>query len=720
MAKDKSEVLSTDDEDKKTIKTALDRFKEVADVESKYRKESQEDLRFLSGDQWDPLTKKNREQSGKPVLTIDHLSGFVRQVTNEGRQNRPAIQVNPTGHGGDDDTAEIIAGLIRHIEYDSNADTAYDNAAFYQVAIGEGYFRVISQYEDSDSFDQKLNIAVISNPACVFFDPNSKEPDGSDAEYCFIVDEITQEEYARSYPDSELGKAATSNGWASVVGLGDWQMTDSIRIAEYYYKEWKEETIYHITQNGVDSFTKERPDPKDLSIVVNRTRKSQHPYIKWIKMNGSEILESTDWPGQFIPVVPVRGEEYWVDGKKFKTGIVRSGKDSQKSFNFSRSLQIEMVGLAPKAPFIVATGQLAGREHMWRDANVTDFAYLEYNPIEVHGQLVGAPQRNNMEPAIQAISMVIAGASDDLKVVSGIYDASLGANGNETSGKAILARQKQTSTTNFHYYDNLVRSIKHTGRILVDCIPFFYDTAREIRIVKPTGQQEIVAINQYDQQGKMNDLSVGKYDVIVKTGPSYASRRDEAATAMMDLLAVMPDAAPVISDLMVGEMDWPGADQISKRLKTLVPQAALQADGQDGQDDAAKLQQVTQAATQMGQQLEQLNEHAKIIEQKLQLSDEENKQLKLKSQVELEKAQLDSSIRNRQLDLDAKTTELEFLIKERELALQAQELELKEREMSMNTAKTAHDMSEDIHNRTTLNTPAPTDAGFNKGTIDFE
>jgi hypothetical protein len=403
--------------------------------------------------------------------------------------------------------------------------------------------------------------------------------------------------------------------------------------------------------SGESYTTKIKPTDQETNLVIVKERKALCPYVQWYKINGHEVLEHTEWPGQWLPVIPCKGEEIWVNGRREKWGLVRFLKEPQKAYNFMKSLQMELVGLQPKIPFIGAVGQFAGKEHEWRNANTTSYAYLEYNAIDVEGTALPAPQRTPMGSVIQDVTQTSMGAADDIKSIAGIFDPSLGEQGNEQSGKAILARQRQTSTGNLHYMDNLNQSLKHTGRILVDIMPKYYDTARMVRIVKPDSQQEVVAINQYDK-GKLYDLSVGMYDVRVETGPSYATKRQENVVSMMALIQADPQTMlPLIGGKVVGMMDFPEAQNIAKILATQMPPEATAADGDSmsAADAEAQLQQAQSAIKQMQQALQQLNAHAGQIETELKNEKEENKLLKLKSGVELTKANQDYDIKKEEL-----------------------------------------------------------------------
>jgi len=562
--------------DTKFLAKARGRWELAAETESENRKKALDDLKFRAGDQWDGNIKSDRDGDNRPCLTINQLPQFIRQVTNEQRQNRAAVNVSPTGDGATKETAEVFQGMIRHIEYDSDADIAYDTAGQSAVTSGIGYFRFITEYADDQSFDQDIKFKRIRNPFTVYMDPASQEPDASDANWCFIAVDYTEEDYKREFPKSKL---AQTNDWESI---GDqiigWASKDGCRVVEYFYKDYVEKTLVMLV-DGSKGYLEDLPEdqhPPQDRIKAKRT--VAVPQVKWCKMNGIEVLDETDWLGKWIPVIPVLGDELDVNGKRILEGIVRHAKDPARMYNYWVSAETEMIALAPKAPFIGVAGQFEGYEEKWTSANRKNLAYLEYNPKTVAGNLAPPPQRNQYEPPIQAINHARLASRDDLKATTGIYASGLGDQGNEQTGRAILARQHQGQISNFHYIDNMTRAIRHAGRILVDLIPKIYDTERIVRIIAPDGGQKMVKVNgptgEVDPKTKVERiyaLGVGKYDVVVEAGPSYHTKREEALASMLQLSQNYPKLMEVAGDIVVGNMDWEGALEISERLKKTLP-----------------------------------------------------------------------------------------------------------------------------------------------------
>ena len=713
----------------KIVKQALERFELAEEAETAFRRASAEDLEFIAGNQWNQQAKANREAAGLPCYTVNKVAEYLRHITNEMRQNKPTIQVDPTNGDASKDVANIVAGLIKHIEYDSAADTAYDTASWYAAATGLGYIRIVSEYEDYTTDNQKLMIKTVENPATVFMDPTVKLPDGSDSEWCFIVKDIPHDEYKRKYGESSLAKSMATSDWTEMKNTPQWLTENTVRVSEYYYKEYTTKTLYTIQRtpdyenpDGVTYTSYDRPSDEDMEsgkAMITKKRIVDIPVIKWCTLNCKEVLEETVWPGEWIPVIPVKGNEFWVNGKKELYGSVRGAKDSQRAYNWHTSVQTQMVAAAPLAPFVGFKGQFKGVEHNWRDVNVAPIAYLEVDSKDSNGIQQALPERMSSEPAIQAISTTRMQAADDIKSIFGTFDASMGAQSNETSGKAILARTNQSNISNYHFYDNLTRSITHAGRIFVQVIPTFYDTERVIRIVNEDGTRGQKTINTTDPQtGKpKNDLSIGKYDVVIETGPSYATRRQEASTEMQTLMAAYPAAGPLIADLAAGAMDWPGSSLVAKRLKAAVPPEVLAATGENNGDDmepAAKAQMLQQQLQQANQNLQALNAHAHVVEQELKLAHEENKILQMEAKFDIAKAENDKLIKLKTLQQDEETTVLEYRIKVRELELQEEQMELERQKLGITAIRTASDIShgtmDRVHTHMEITKPDNNDA----------
>jgi hypothetical protein len=610
------------------------------------REDEIDDLRFYAGSpdnhwQWpaDVLATRGAVQgqtiNARPTLTINKLPQHVRQVTNDMRQNRPGAKVIPVDDNADVEVADIFNGMIRHIEYISDADVAYDTACENQVSYGEGYITLMTEYCDENTFDQDIKIGRIRNSFSVYMDPLIQDPTGADAKYCFITEDLTKAEYERQYPDAAPISTLQSLGVGD-QSISNWLNEDTVRIASYYYIDYDKTklNLYPGNQSAFEG-TPEDKMLKDMFGKPVKSRMSERPRVMYCKINGYEILEQKEWAGKWIPVIRVIGNEFEVDGRLYVSGLVRNAKDAQRMYNYWVSQEAEMLALAPKAPFIGYGGQFEGYEDKWKTANTNNWPYLEVNPDVTDGQgaVLPLPQRAQPPMASSGLLQAKAGASEDIKSTTGQYNASLGMGSNERSGKAILARQREGDVGTYHYGDNLTRAVRHVARQLVDLIPKIYDTQRIARIIGEDGETKMVKINPdqpqpvnkiVNEQGivieKIYNPGVGKYDVVATTGPGYATKRQEALEAMAQLLQGNPQLWQVAGDLFVKNMDWPGAQEMSKRFaKTIDPKFLS-----DGEDDPA-LQAAQQQIQAMGAEMEQMHQMIQNVGKSIEMQDLERK-----------------------------------------------------------------------------------------------
>ena len=612
------------------LATARSRLDLAMSALSESREDEIDDLKFYAGSpdnhwQWpaDVLATRGAVQgqtiNARPCLTINKLPQHVRQVTTDPRQNRPGAKVIPVDDDADIEIADIYNGMIRHIEYISDADVAYDTACENQVAYGEGYLRILTEYCDASTFDQDIRIGRIRNSFSVYMDPTIQDPTGADAKWCFVTEDLTRDEYERLYPDAAPITTLQSLGVGD-QSISNWLNEDTIRVADYYYIDHDKATL-NLYPGNVTAFAG-TPEDKQLAAIYGKPKKSRESdrvKVKYCKINGYEILEERDWAGKWIPVIRAVGNEFEVDGRLYVSGLVRNAKDAQRMYNYWVSQEAEMLALAPKAPFIGYGGQFEGYEDKWKTANTQNWPYLEVNPdvTDGSGSVLPLPQRAQPPMASSGLLQAKAGAAEDIKSTTGQYNASLGMGSNERSGKAILARQREGDVGTYHYGDNLARVVRHVARQLIDLIPKIYDTQRVARIIGEDGETKMVkinpeqesAVNKIEQDGvvieKIYNPSVGKYDVIATTGPGYATKRQEALEAMAQLLQGNPQLWQVAGDLFVKNMDWPGAQEMSKRFKKTIDPKLLS----EGDDNPA-LQAAQQQMQAMGQEMEQM--HAMI------------------------------------------------------------------------------------------------------------
>lgn len=598
--------------DSEFLADARSRFDYGEQYERENRSEAREDLLFLSGDQW--TTEAKNARKNRPMLTSNRMPQFVRQVLGDIKQSRPAIKVHPVDSGADPEIAELYQGLIRNIEMVSDAKEAYFAGAENQVAAGEGYWRVITDYSTGDSFDQDILIDKIENPFAVVMDPQGRKQTGEDAEWCFVTERISKEQFKKRYP-----KASTDDfdqtSYAD-IDLTQWSGDDSIRIAEYWYMEQEPRLLAQLQDGQTVDITDIEVPP---SVPIAKTRKINQPVWYRAVINGAEILEPPKkWAGRYLPIVRVRGETINLGEKMIRHGVIRFARDPQRMYNYWLSAQTEAVAMQPKAPYVVAPEAIKGYERFWNAANTADLPYLPYD----YKQHQAGPRREMPPQLSSGMAHLLGEAVEGMKATTGIYDASLGNRSNETSGRAIMAREAQGDTSTYTYHDNFSRAVQYTGRILIDLIPRIYDTQRVVRILGEDDTEKMVTLNQALPTGELiNDLSIGKYDVTVSLGPSFSSKRMEAAEGMMQAFGANPSLWATMGDLLAKNLDWPGADEMAERFKKMLPPQLQNEDDPQKQQQAMQQAMQQQAMQQQKFKLDMAEQAAKIDKLQAETSD---------------------------------------------------------------------------------------------------
>lgn len=622
--------------DDSVVSEALDRYEDSQGSTSENRREAEDDIRFSRlGEQWPDKVRKQREQEGRPVLTVNKLPAFRRQVVNDARQNKPAITVVPVDGGADVDTATVLGGLCRAIERGSNAEVAYDTGLEHAVDGGFGFFRISIDWAHAESFEKEARIERVANPLSVHWDPTTTKFDSSDWEYGFVSEWLSKQVFKQRYPGEQ---AVSFEGDEADRITSESAQADSVRVAEYFLRTMHKRKIAQLSDGRIVHEERLRKPieiapgifgPPLIAVLASQgitpTNEREADYYKVVRriLSGAAVLEEVDWPGQVVPICPVWGDEVIIDGKRRFRSLIRDARDPQMMFNFWRSASTELVALAPRAPFLVAEGQIPkGPEgEKWRTANTRSHPYLTYSP---NGGAI--PQRQGMPQVPAGVIQEALNASDDMKSVIGIYDASLGARSNETSGRAIMARQREGDTGTFHFIDNLSRAIQGAGRILLEVIPSIYSEREAVRILgedmapkvakltklaQPAPQQGVDTPKD-DPNNRLYDLTTGKYDVHVKTGPSYSTQREQAVAQLTELIRSAPQSAPIIGDILIENMDIPGAQEISRRLKKMLPPQLQEGvgDGQPAQPQIPPemIEQGKQAIAENGQLKAQLQQ----------------------------------------------------------------------------------------------------------------
>jgi hypothetical protein len=609
-------------------------LKRCIDCEAEQRGLMLDDLKFATLDQWPGDIRKEREndvENGpRPCLTVDKYSQYRTQVVNDMRQGKPGINVRPQDDQADVETAKILKGLIRNIEDQSSADIAYMNAGGSAVDIGLGFFRITTEYASDDSFDQEIFIRPVPNTFSVYLAEHLM-PDGSDAELGYIAEAMPKAKFEAEYPKAK-SQNKDFDGLDSDL-LAYWKTEDTITVVEEYrIEKTTRELVYladgtTITAEDYAAWPKEagaKPTEKDRRTFIDRQ-------LKWRKMTAVEILDERDLPGKYIPIVEVIGRETFIGGKRVLWGLVRPAKDSLRMYNYWSSTITEKMALAPKTPYIGAVGQFATQTERWKKANRVNYSFLEYDPIDsASGQPLPAPMRQGPTPMEAALLKQMQVIEHDVQTSLGMFKAAVGESESQQSGKAILALQRESDTSTYHFGANLGLSIRHAGRIIVDLIPHYYDTKRIVRILGEDGDVQAVQLDPQQQTSHRSiqteegikhiyNPGVGKYDVSITTGPSYNTKRMEAAATFVELAkgATDPASAAIMRYLTVKNSDFEGADDAAKMLRSLLPPPAL-ASLDSGQPVPP---QVQAQMAQMSQQIQVMHEAGNKLA-------DENQQLK--------------------------------------------------------------------------------------------
>jgi hypothetical protein len=603
--------------DEAIVKECATRLKIAMESESENRAMAIDSLEFGNGKQWPDDLYNRRRIDKRPSLTINHTNTFIKRVVNNMRLQRPRIKVHAVGEGATKDVADVVAGVIRHIEARSNASIAYDTAGESAVRMGWGYWRVFSEWSDEGSFDQELRISPIRNPFTVYGDPAAVDPAGSDFQWAIITEKMDRQEFRRKYPDMQL--VAFSSG-AAGDDLADWESNTEIRLAEYYRIKKVPDRLHRMS-NGMTLYGsdlrkfKEQLDQQKIESVHSRASYRQR--VEWFRINGSEIVDrrtadKDPLPDKYIPVIRCEGNVLEINGRVIRKGMTPDLMDPARMYNYWRTCETEQIALATKSPWLVAEGQTDGHAE-WDTANTAPHSKLTWKPTTIEqpdGSLTPLPPPQQIQgPQVSAGFVQAAqGAMQDLMATAGMpHDRAADQPGAVISGKALRERAAMSDIGHFQFYDNQTRSISHTGTILLSLIPHYYSTERLQRIIGEDGVPSMVTINQQQPQGApqgapqgqpgqpqqggpqgqpqppqidpailkvKNDMTVGRYDVVMDTGPGYETKRLEAAESMIDLMKTPLGemAAKVGADLILRNLDFPGADDLADRMMPMSEQ----------------------------------------------------------------------------------------------------------------------------------------------------
>ena len=659
------------------LQRAKDRYKIMEEADHENRVQGMDDLKFVNvpGSQWDDNMKQ--ERGLRPCYEFNKLRISCKRVINDMRANRPGAKVRAV-ENGDKETADIREGLIRNIWQQSDADTVIDYAAEYQTSAGMAAWRVNTKYTHEDAFNQDIIIERFRNPFTVYCDPSARDILKRDANDWCITEKISHEAYEKRYPGADI---SSFEGDSSQFDDDDWTDEETVRIAEYWYKKDITKEIWRVMiDQGVDENQQPLP-PKEMIVdsttdeargidpqQIAETRTINTHKICWAIVSGGRVLDTGEFAGENFPFVMIYGEHAWIDGRDWWWGLPRFAKDAQRSYNVARTAISETIAQAPKSYFWATEKQAEGQTTYWKQAHKKNYPFMLFNPDPENP---GPPQRVGGADVPIALMQESQMASDEIKSVTGIFDASMGQQGNETSGRAIMARQNQGEIATFNFQDNMSKGIQRTYEIILGLIPHIYDTEREIRVLGSDGAEDYKRVNQVvldpetQQMVKINDLATGKYDVTVTTGPSFSTLRQEAAETYGNLAQQFPELMGVAGDLVMKSMDLPYADEIAERLQTLLP-PQIQQQLQEGKEIPPEVQQMMAQAQQAMQQVEEKAQLVMQAEQELKESEsasetERHKVEQARKDVEIRierlkraKAEFDAHVANKMANLETK------------------------------------------------------------------
>jgi hypothetical protein len=612
------------------VKEAKERFARCEDAESSFRKLFVEDMKFANGDpdnnwQWPDQIRQSRDGDNRPCLTINKVRQHNLQIINDAKQNKPSIKTLPIDGQADVQIAKILDGIMRHIEYNSHAEIAYDTATEFAVQGGLGYWRVITDYAHDGSFEQEIFIRRVKDPLCVYLDPDIQSADGADAKFGFVFEDVPKEEYESMYPEEDQASVTFP-----MEATGDpWLDKNHVRVCEYFYRAEKKDMLINHPVKGPMKLSEVADEKERESLLDDKSvkkREVSEPHFKWCKIAGDKIIDRKEWPGRYLPIVRVVGEEIVINGKVERKGHTRNMKDGQRMYNYMTSANVEYIALQTKTPYVAPVEAIEGYEDEWANANKDNKAYLPYNGLREDGSAIERPMREQPPVGASAYLQAMQTAQQELMMTSGQYQEQFGAPSNADAGVAIAARQRQGDKATYHFIDNVARAIRYTGRIMVDLIPKVYDTERVVRIVGEDGSEDFAQINpeqphavgtpdgapaQMPPQGAdkptaaesaqlIYNPGIGRYDVTVEVGPNYETRRQEAFHALTQIMSQDQDLMKVAGDLLFKAADFPMADEVAERLHRTIPPEIL------GEGQSPQEQDMEQKMQQMGQMIEHL------------------------------------------------------------------------------------------------------------------
>lgn len=733
--------------DKQILLQAKKRFTEAMTYWADQKQKATELMQFTAGDQWTYAARQTFESAGFAAMTSNRIQTYLRQITNELMKNPPQGQVDPRS---DDERkkAEVLNDMIRNIQEETRASEAYTQGVQHGLIGGIGYFRILSRFKSPSSFDKEVFYEKVSDPNTVMLDPHHQGLVGEDSEFAFITTTLSKDEYRSRYAKTKLARAIAGVeteddlkdvSWTS--GGRKWTQTNEVLINEYYFKDYITKRLCQIfdTETGdlYTSFTDEDDKPrasdptkvkwdearqKEGLDIIRNERHVQVPVVRWCKLNDLEVLEQTEWPGTYIPIVAIKADEFIIEGDRKLVSAVEPAVEAQVELNYSKSWLGQLLQMMPKAPYIGTAVQFKNHEMEWAQANVSNQAFLPYNGDPLNP---GPPQRDTGGLAqVANVLPLVMQAQQDMQQIFGVFDPDR-QNAGVESGKALNARENQSYNSNYHIYSNMARAVEQGIRILLEAIPVIYDTPRDVQLLAQDGKKKTVSINTPNEEGVVEyDMTIGEFTVSIQSGPSFGTKRQEGAENGMRLLEAYPPGAPAIVDLVTRMMDFPGADKMADSLESMVPPQVLAARKVDPENAAAMIPGLQSQVSSLTQENAQLKiEHQHMVSE-MEKATNDIRVEQMKADVEIKKAELQAKTKMSELQHNEDRSVLEFQIREAELKLAEAELALKKEQLALQGISVASKMADSAHTKhvehldrmnPNINVPGGMDEGDNVG-----
>lgn len=631
---------------KKAIEADLEALAHIRDA---YK----DDAKFaILGKQWDEAELARRRRRKRPALVYNRLPAYIRHVVNATRQDERAARAYPIGDGAIRASAELIDQRIRAIQISSDAPSARDTALECAVTGGFGWYRIAI---DEVKGERVPRIEGIRDPLAVVWDSAAIRTDRSDIRHMAYMSTVSREKFKAEHGRDPVEYDGTSTTWAP--------SDSSVTICEFWYFE----------------------DGKVFQLL----------------MDGSGIIgEPEEFPASLIPFVFVPGEEYFVDGKTYFKGIVRDAKEPQRFLNFWKSEVAEQIQSKKTPPAIVdgksITDETGKVYPEWSDTE-GNYAYRRVNDAAF------PPIFPQPSPIPTGAANEAAQSVDDIKAAVGIYDASLGARSNEQSGRAILARKAQGDVSTAHFGAALDRAVRIEALILVELVLALDSKKRWIQLAGEDGEitpQEVGGLMRLrDGTNAKAEFAPGNYGVVVSSGPSFSSRREETTSLIQSIGQSFPQIGVYGADILVRMLNMPGGDELADRIHGGMEKQGIiePKDPTPEAQKAAQVQQLVQSVQQMTQEIERLNQERDQLAQAVDAS-------RVASQEKLQAALLEAETR-KQLALIDRETKLYLAQFDRETEIELANIKGAQAQAS-DARKGAHDAGMAVLNDS-LNEPEP-------------